>query len=77
MGCALPSLVNCTRAVQKGPFCPYLSPQGSFSAVGAQGVRPATGVSRGLNTSLSLSALTAAGCHGLASPASHHSPRSQ
>ena len=42
-------------------------------------VRPANrkAHSRGLNTSLSLSTLTASGCRGLASPASHHSPRSQ
>jgi ABC-type uncharacterized transport system substrate-binding protein len=30
-----------------------------------------------LNTSLSLSTLTTSGCHGRASPATHHSPRSQ
>ena len=44
---------------------------------GCQRSRPATGASRGLNTSLSLSTLTPSGCYGLASPASHHSPRSQ
>jgi hypothetical protein len=44
---------------------------------GCQTSRPATGISRGLNTSLSLSTLTASGCHGLASLTSHHSPRSQ
>ena len=43
---------------------------------GCQRSRPATGVSRGLNTadnaSLSLSTLAPSGCLGLASPASHH-----
>ena len=42
---------------------------------GGQRSRHATGVSRCPNTGLSLSTLTASGCHGLASPASHHSPR--
>ena len=40
-------------------------------------IRHATGASRGLNTSWSLVTVTASGCHGFGSPASHHSPRSQ
>jgi hypothetical protein len=59
--------------------CPIRPEIGSHRSPGGpitrcQRSHPATGV-RGLNTSLSLSTLTASGCHGLASPASHHSPR--
>jgi hypothetical protein len=36
-----------------------------------------TGASRGLNTNRSLTTVAASGRHGFASPASHHSPRSQ
>jgi hypothetical protein len=36
----------------------------------------ASGTNRGLNTSRSLATVTASECQGLASPASHHSPRS-